>query len=233
MAGRRRRGFTHWISRAANLPEKLSEEELQECYRKLRETGDRSAAERIIMGHVRLGLSKVAEFAVRSPNKIDEMVSIVLEVLTEGCGRIAAGAIDHHEGSPNVTGYLMSMVRGRLTRFVTGDGTLRISLETYKRMLSKNKGIPQVVIFDGSDLISRQVQQKARWDRDDLREMIDSAISTVQKGLKTDRSDLVRRVIELRVEGLKDPDIGERLDLTGRRIQQIRAAVGKVLIGSL
>jgi DNA-binding NarL/FixJ family response regulator len=53
---------------------------------------------------------------VRHLSESDEMVSIAFEALVEGTKRIAEGAIDHHE-VPNVSGYLVSTVKGRLFNF--------------------------------------------------------------------------------------------------------------------
>lgn len=223
---KRRRGFSHWITTAVDLPRMLPESEVQAAYQELR-FGERKAeaAEKLILGHIRLGLSKVAEFAVQSPNKIEEMASEVFDALIDGVWLIASGSIDHHG---NVTGYLMRTVRGRLLRFVTrGDGILRVSLETYRKLKDLNKQI--IIVGSG---IENCIAQRNETEWKEVTEVVDKSIDQVQRQIRT-RPGVVRRVVELRVEGLDDQEIGDCLELTRARIQQIRQKIKDAITENL
>lgn len=95
----------------------LKPEEAANEYRKLR-NGDIESYEKLLFGHLRLGLSIVAHYATKYPNKVDDLVSEMLVALTNGCNRMANGSLDNHLSSPNVGGYLNQTVTGRIKKFL-------------------------------------------------------------------------------------------------------------------
>lgn len=194
---RARRGFSHWMQKHAELPAKLSDDELLATYYEARK-GNHDAIKKLIMCHLRLGFSKVAEFAVGSPSKIEDMSSIMLEKLVEGAHRLSKGAIDHHTGTPNVTGFLVARIKGGLMEVV----------------ISKKRILP----------ISKGHALDARHYRDTL-EVVNLAISNVQDKINSKNPTLVSDIIRLRRDGFRDAEIGIQLDMSTQRVQQIRKLV--------
>lgn len=227
----RRRFFRHWLTTVETFPEKLSDADLRSWYEKLRHSQDkREASKAIIYGHVRLALSIVAQFAVRAPYSIEDLSSEALEGLTHGTKLLGQGAIDSHGEHPNVTGYLVSTINGRLLRYVSKNGIMRMGQNAYKKMMQEHGEVKQIVLLDGFEHHVKRKTVKGGAEFKELEEAVDTSIREVQNGLRGVRQDLVEMVITLRRQGFCDPQIGQQLNLTRQRIHQIRHMVGQRLL---
>lgn len=154
------------------------------------------------MSHVRLGMATVARWALTYSHRTEDMVSEMLDALVDGVKMISEGALDHHEGKPEISGYLVQTMYGRINKLLRRSresNTLSLRAEGIKHEIQK--------------AISRKGQQ----DRKDLMEIIDLSIRTKQE----------RTVIELRVEGYDDTEIGQMMEppVTKGRVHQIRTTV--------
>lgn len=214
-----RRGFYHWFSEIT-LPEPTNDEELLTLYPFLRnatgvvdESAVTAAKHRVVQGHMKLAMSLVAEFAVRSPLKTDSMVSVALEAMVDGVEMIASGSIDHHVPNPNVTGYLITTIRGRVTKYLAGDGIVRCDPQTYKKLREAGAYLP-VVVFDLSASHTRiPVLSSSRMEYTDL----------VQNIVEDDRE---RKILDMRLSGESDVSIGQKLGLSKVRVGQLRKKIG-------
>lgn len=208
MAGR---GYYHWFSEI-NLPEGISEDECQSLYPKLLKN-DQEAKHRIILGHIRLGMSIVARFARQYPHKTDSMVAEICDALVMGVEKIVEGAIEHH-ASPNITGFLVSCMVGRLKRWVTQDGIIRCSIATYRKLVAQGAEAPVHVM----GLSPKHLEIESRFTFEDVDEMVNAITLT----------DRERMVIELRMEGMSDAEIAKRpeFNCTYQNIQHLRKKIG-------
>lgn len=172
----------------------------------------------MIEGHIRLAMSLVAEFAMRAPNRTNEMVSVALEALIDGIEMIERGAIDHHS-VPNITGYLIMTVRGRISKFLTGDGVFRCDLKTYKKLKDSGKDMPIVIL----DLSSRHLRIPVLPSSEmELKELFNA--------IAQDKKE--KQVLDLRIVGYNDPQIAQMMGLTKQRVAQIRKKIGEKFLES-
>lgn len=196
-----RRGFRHWLGEK-ELPEPLPTAILLRYYQLLRHAKNsgvrKVAAKKIVMGHVRLGMSIVARWALGYAHRTDDMVSVMLEALVDGVQLISEGALDHHIGDPEIGGYLVQTIYGRINKFL-------------RRPLVAVSTVP----IRGTH--ERAMGRKGEQESYDLREIIDRSIETDQE----------RNVIDLRIQGLSDEEVGQVLQppLTKQRVFQIRDQV--------
>ncbi len=111
-----------------SLPEKMSPIILLRYYRFLRfgkcERVRKEAANKICLGHIRLGLLLVSSFRKSYPHKNADMISDMLFGLVKGCELMSKGAIDHHE-VPNVTGYLLRTAKGMIQKSLAKDRKIK------------------------------------------------------------------------------------------------------------
>lgn len=117
---RKRKGFQHWMG--SKLPKRLSEEQMLKCYKVLRygrsEKAKAIARKLIIMNHLGLGFAHATRFVNGRPEKADELVGEMIYGLVQGVNLIEQGAVDNHEGTPNISGYLVTSMRGYMLRHI-------------------------------------------------------------------------------------------------------------------
>lgn len=220
-----RRGFDHWLGSNQNLmPQPLAPDRLLRYYWFLRHSvvplSRRVAANRIIMSHIRLGMSIVSYYAVRWPNKVDLLVAEMLYCLVNSTDLIAKGAIDCHD-EPNVTGYLVTAIKGHLNKVGCRDRVMSIDPSRYKR------GISHVAISMSAilDLEKTNYVRKGKTMLDELVVKQDSTSDLLEMVLSCTEYDTERDVVFLRIAGFKDEEIGNKLGLSKMRISQIRSVI--------
>lgn len=206
------RGYYHWFSEI-NLPEPILDEECQALYPRLM-VGDVEARNRIILGHIRLGMSIVSRFAGSFPHKTDEMVAIMCDTLVTRVERISDGSIEHHK-IPNIGGYLMTRISRRLQRFLHEDHTVRIPEATFKRR--KKEGRP----------LERPKHHEIKEEHllvDDSKYLQIENIEEVINAITTNERERV--VVTLRMEGETDQQIAEKLQCKYQNVQYLRKKIG-------
>lgn len=195
-----RRWFDHWLS--SNRERHLSPKRLMVCYNVLRHANQRrqlAAAHRIVLCHMNLGMSIVAEFAVRHPHRTDMLVSEMFYSLTRSVERIRHGAIDGHD-IPNVTGYLRFTLTNDLKKALSKE-RFGMRPETYRK--GKHGRMLPLNGFDFED---------KKGDDRDLLEVVWLQVKTEQE----------RAIVSLRLDSHNDKQIGELLELSPARVGQIR-----------
>lgn len=210
---RKRRSFQHPLGRR-ELPQPLSPERLRRFYDFLRHSkvakNREIAAHRIVMSHVRLGMAIVGNFAVFFPTKTDLFVAEMLYMLTYGVSLISNGAIDHHEGEPNITGYLALSVQKHLQKVIDLD---RVIIGA-----GYAKGKRSIVVA----LNGREPEQK-KGGNQELMELILSVAVT----------PLEVEIIRMRAKGHDDQEIAKCLgvsrQLIGMKRSELREKVNKAL----
>lgn len=219
-----RRGFRHWLG-DQSLPQPLSEDKLLRYYHFLRhaktETVKKQAAHKLVMCHVRLGMAAVARWTLTYPHRTDEMVSEMLDALVDGVKMISEGALDRHE-TPQIAGYLTQTVYGRINKMLRRDKFAYALYISGKYSTGKGKidvGSQEFVKTKGYRLtrLEKALTTKGEQESRDIQEIIRRSIQTDQE----------RTVIELRVAGYDDTEIGEMMEppVTKGRVHQIRTAV--------
>lgn len=221
-----RRGFRHWLG-DRELPRQLEDAKLLRYYTLLRHGKNpgvrRDAAQVIVMAHVRLGMATVARWAVTYPTRTDEMVSEMLDALVDGVKMISEGALDNHEGQPNIVAYLVRTMYGRINKLLSRDKYAHAIYLGGKHIRGRGKA------SNGKDedhvrtkgrkesKLEKALSTKGDQPRQELMEIITRSIQTEQE----------RTVIDLRVEGFDDTQIGQMMKppLTKGRVHQIRTAV--------
>lgn len=119
MTKRSRRGFTHALTNEAHQAAITEEEALAIYQNNLHENPEQ--IHQLVLGHLRLGMTIVAGYAKSYPNKIDELVSEMAYALVWGCYLISNGSLERGrkiDSGPNIPGYLVSSITGRLNRFL-------------------------------------------------------------------------------------------------------------------
>lgn len=163
----------------------IPEEEIPELFRKLKE-GDIEARDRLIYGHLKLGLMIVGYFMKFRSGIGQELVSEMLWTLTTSVDNIQKGKIDEN---PNVTGYIRGRMSGALRNLVM-------------------KKAPTLIV---KDYPSRKANDS------------ELEIEDILKQCKLNKTQ--QQVVELRLSGMKDPEVGAQMGITKQAVHQIRLGI--------
>lgn len=200
-----RRGFNHPI-KAFALTETVSNQRVLELYYLIR-AGNQNARIEMMQAHLRLGLAKVAFFcsSERNATRREEMVSVMLESLWEGIDRLHMGAITHHGDTPNPTAYLMTKLFGNLRAFCFSDRLLPTDPETPYR---------NSVVGIRNDCKSRNIDPSQH-------------LRCIEIETKACRDERDHQILDMRMSGMDDAEIGTALNLSKARVGQIRASMAE------
>lgn len=206
----KRKGFQHWLS--TRIPKALTVARTARIFKALQnpelaQKKRNQAARLLIRGHMRLGMAVVSE--CYRPTLIDDLVGEMLLALTESVNRIVTGAIPAEH--TNITAYIRASLRFRVWRFICSySRILGVRIETHR--LREKKGKPRFKQTNSIPVLACPNQNHRLLE---LKEVIDSVIE----------NELERQIINLRLSGCTDVQIGEALDYTAARIGQIRRAI--------
>jgi hypothetical protein len=143
------------------------------------------------------------------PTKSDLLVAEMLYILTHGVDMIRNGALDKHEGEPNITGYLITTIAKHLQHSADQD---RLMLGAGR---AKGKTV-RVSPLTRDVVTNEQLLNEKGVPRYEYEAALNQCLMPIE-----------RTVLELRVEGWNDTQIGEKLNCTKQYVQRVRAELAE------
>lgn len=177
-----------------NFPQKIEDERKLELLGLIR-VGNKKAKDELILSHIRLVVSIVDRYISNFNCRYlaDELEDAAIEGLIVAISRVEQGCLKHD----NVTGYIVIIVH----RYVS-DCLRKSSLIPAPRGHIFRQGIP---IHEGS--VSCNPGEMS-----EIRDLIDCSI----------RSKKERRVVDLKIKGFTDKEVGEIMDIPQTAVFRIR-----------
>lgn len=200
--------ITHYLSQYC--PPKLSEAKNHELTARLVE-GDLSVIEEIISGHLRLAIYLAGQLSYRSPNKVNDVISVALETMVEGCHKVARDGLQ--DGNKTITKFLDSLIRTRCVAFLRADYLVRIPYSTLCLEESKGKEILQPRFFPAETAYIYPTNSS-------VNELMESILACCD-------GEIERKVIILRSHYFTDEEIASQLNLSYSKVLRIRKKVEK------
>ncbi len=120
---RKRQSFQHYLGSNNRVAQRrLTDEEVLKCYKILRYGKSQKAkiiARKLLtLNFLGLGFAHATRFVSSRKSQSDEIVGEMIWGLIHGLELIEQGAIDHHNGTPNIAGYLVSSMTGRMMKYI-------------------------------------------------------------------------------------------------------------------
>jgi RNA polymerase sigma factor (sigma-70 family) len=164
--------------------------------------GDLTAIKPIIFSHIRLAIKIAGQYCFR-PSQDQDLVSIAFLALLDGCLDIAAsGSIT------NITGYLVSRVHSRCSRYACEDRVVRVPRSSLIHAAKNGKRITVPTFKSSVALVKvKNTNSKAS----DLLEFINSCCL----------DDRELAIVKLRIDNYTNAEIGELLKISQVRVGQI------------
>ena len=204
---RQSKSIKTYLTTVNNL-EKLQEEKLKLLTEKLA-SGDLSVIRPIVLGHARLAIRIAGQYCYR-PSLDQDLVSVALLALIDGCLTIADG-----KATDNITGYLISLVHSRCSRFACEDRTVRVPRASLIKAAKEGKKITLPRFEDSIALATKHHSHGC--STAELKEFIFSCCIDDQE----------RDIVRLRVERYTNVEIGEILKISAMRVGQIITEIEK------
>lgn len=192
--------------------------------------GDKAGEERLVFGHMRLAFQIAASY--QHHNKI-ELFSAAIDGLYDGLGnwpkavdtRLRINFVQCLVGHPdgglkwNIKSYLMSYVRTAVSDFIYASNIVPMPGRTARL---KNEDGTRKFLSRKTDTFQEENTPGVVDEHQEETEMRD-----LMDVLKL--SSREKRVVELRLEGLIDLEIAERMGFSRTEIQRIRLSIGAKL----
>lgn len=200
--------------RINNLPAQIPEEELAKLVQQLKENRSLlSVKNKIIEGHLRLGISIAARFASKSKFRVDDLVGEMLLCIVESVPRFCGGrGYDN-----NITPYLVSCIHSRLSTFIEEDRTIHMPGRTVRHYTATGSNkldkMPlQIYLAQGGTISTSMDEYEGPENFKSpyiLPETIDdhSGMEVLEILDKVTNNFIEKRVIKLRAEGLSYKEI--------------------------
>jgi DNA-directed RNA polymerase specialized sigma subunit len=179
-----------------NAPERISESRLAELVKGLRD-GDLSTHGEIIEGHIKLAITIAGRYIRICPRKSEELVSESMFGLMYAVKKAQEKMIDD-----NVTSWIASCCHRFAQRFLISDNVIRVPPTSAKRC-----GIIVIVTRLTVDVTTASTGPLC-----DFMDMIESCAKT----------DFDRKILDLRIQGYNDKEIGESLGVSQQHVSKMR-----------
>lgn len=191
-----------------NLPRQLEAEVLDTLVTRLC-NGDKSVAQDIATGHIRMVLNIARKFGSK-----DDYVSVGLEGLMEAINNYANARASHQGEQKGITAYIAGCVRYKILTFMREDSTIRVPNSSQHRKDIKAPKNEDNEVETGN-------YKKRQSQRPD-------ALTAVNEILKLiAANDLEKIIIRLRRRNFNDNEIAIKLDLSVTLIHSIRKNLEK------
>jgi len=191
------------------LPTAIPEEEKAGLIVEIK-AGNVEAGHRVVLSHVRLALSIAGRYLSLIDNKSrsDDLVSAAVEGLCHGVNKIKNEGLPHD----NLTGYLTECIHRYVSEFLESTPVVVMSGRTKRHY--KQKGIKSKIPItqELTEAIIEKQFDALPLSSIELDEILDKVV----------QSPTERSVIELRMEGRKDEEIGLLLGLSKSSVLLIR-----------
>lgn len=219
--------FSHPLFHIA-FPSALKEEEKPALILKIR-AGNKDAADKVILSHVRLALTIAGRYLTKGRSRIapltmgyqdrdfctsykesDDLVSASLEGLCHGVNKIKTEGLPHN----NLTGYLTETMHRFISEYLDHLPVVRVPGRTKRDRRLKGTGIKQPESSQLTEkIIEIQFDKKINTTSQlELDEILD----------KIAQSPTERTIIQLRIEGHKDDWIADYVGLCKTSVFLIR-----------
>lgn len=206
LLGKKIKGISITHPLATDLPPQMSDERKLELITKLL-TGDLSAVEELVRGHLRLAIHIAGQYAAYTKNKAHDLVSEAILAIIIACHAIADGEVTDDTNYP---GYIIVQIHSRLSRYLEKDHLIPVPRATVR--LKKSQG----------EVLKAPTREHSEFDKEyshlttfEIKDVLDTVI----------RNDLERQIIDLRSQSMVDREIADVLKISVSKIAAIRAAV--------
>lgn len=167
------------------------------------------------MGHIGLAGSIAARYAMKVPNKADEIVALAMSLLVDKTNRIADGELMTEHS--NYDAYIHVVLQREISRWLNQDYTIKPPTNDPTVLEEEIRRDPEG--FKDKYTPRQMTEYKAvspSVDRDfDL--VVDDVVVQSQCFSGTEK-----QIIFLRIEGYDDTEIGRKLRMTKQAVGQIR-----------
>lgn len=190
----------------------LTDEELLKQTNDLK-SGQLSVVEPMVRHFIRLAVSVASRYAKRNKNTHD-LVSEAITGLMQAMQEITQGKLL----DDNVAAFVTARMHANISRYIKHDALVRVPYSTILQARKSEKerlGLrQQPLIFDN---LYRPGRIKKTEAAQSVRESIEAAV----------KSDLERKVVQLRVQSYVDKEIAEMLELSTTKVHAIRERIRK------
>lgn len=206
LLGKKIKGISITHPLGNDLPEQMTDERKNELIAKLL-TGDLSAVEALVRGHLRLAIHIAGQYAINAKNKAHDLVSEAILAVVMACHVIAANQLPPDTNYP---GYIIVRIHSCLSRYLEKDHLIPVPRATVR--LAKKSGQTLKIPTREHSEFDKEYSHLTTFE---IKDVLDQVI----------KNDLERQIIKLRSQSMVDREIADVLKISISKIAAIRAAV--------
>lgn len=199
------KSLTHPI---VNQAKKLTPAEVQRYLTMLR-AGDATAGEPMVRHFIRDGIVIACKYATVNRSRFD-LVSEAVTAIVDALRDISEGKLVTDDVEP----FVKSRIHAGLAKFIRRDHIFGIPRSTAKDMEARGEQVPDIREIPLPVAIVTKAMKK-RQPILDTHDMIDACI----------RSEIERRIVDLRIEDFVDQEIAQILDMSVTGVFRVRDEV--------
>ncbi len=212
------------VKRLANIPNRISSEEMEQLVIKLRTFKDDQESkefivvrDQIVYGHMRLAISIASRFSFLNKHRAEDLIAEAFLILVKKVNQAVIALKDN-----NITPYLTSSLHGELSEFISKDRSMKMPNRTIRYYIEKGRytsleKIPSQIAL----VVDKPSEEK---DQNEYENFVfkgpsitpqiedDHSESEVLEILdKVTKNFIEKRIIELRAEGYTYQEIGPKV----------------------